>query len=184
MHGKTLTMALIAALAGSGANATTYSSPLIGTAKGCCAALGPWFGDVTVTTNEAGDGLFTGAELQSISVSSYAYPGPGVVLLDFYSDGFGIGFDGRAATWPTVTISNGQISDIEELYTGSSEHWDFSGVDVNWSSIGGSVSATGTIGSVPEPSGFAMLLLGLAAMLSSRRSLGKGARGGVRRRAG
>ncbi len=176
MHGMTLTMALIVALAASGANAATYSSPLNGTVETCCAAPGPWFGDVTVTTNEDGDGLFTGAQLQSITVSSEAYPGPGVVLLDFYSDGFGVGVDGSAATWPTVTISNGQVSDIEELYTGGGAQWDFSGVDVSWSTIGGSVSAAGAIGSVPEPSGFAMLLLGLAAMPSLRRSLGMGAR--------
>ena len=184
MDCKTLAVALIVACAGSGAKADAYSSPLSGMVEVClpeCGFSGPWFGEVIVTTNEGGDGLFSGTELQSISVSSYAYAGPRVTLLDFDSDGFGVGLDGSAAAWPTVTISNGQIGDIEELYTGDGAQWDFSNRHVGWSNVSGSIVAFAGIGAVPEASSRAMLLLGVAALALSCRSTGRASR---RRRAG
>ncbi len=186
MDCKTLAVALIVACAGSSAKAATYSSPLSGMVDVClpgveCVVTGPWFGEVTVTTNEEDNGQFSGPELQSISVNSYAYASPNVTLLDFYSDGFGVGPDGSAAAWPNVTIWNGQISDIEELYTGGGAQWDFSSSHVRWSSGDGSIVAFASIGAVPEASSHAMLLLGLSALALLCRSTGTASR---RRRAG
>lgn len=182
MDCKTLAVALIVACAGSAANAATYSSPLSGAVDVClpdaaCVITGPWFGTVVVTTNEGGDGLFSGADLQSISVDSYAYPGPNVTLLDFYSDGFGMGVDGgSAAAWPIVSIWNGQISDIEEFYTGGVGQWDFSSSHVRWTGDGDVIVAFAAIGAVPEASGRGPLMLGLAVLVLLWRAPGLASR--------
>ena len=180
--------ALVIALAPAGASGATYVATIDGSGIHQTAVDAPitWSGRVTVVTDGAQDGTYTGDTLESITVATDVFdwsftkgqvqveeePLPGIFLL--------VGPEPGAS----VTVADGRLAGVDLVYDDESNIDVMSGLDVSAASvcrtdachgIPDNYLVSGTLaplaGPVPEPSSAALLLaaLGLAWALARGR---------------
>ncbi|CAM5794911.1 PEP-CTERM sorting domain-containing protein [Rhizobacter fulvus] len=140
----------------------------------CTPTTFPWTGAVTLTTSSAADGVYTDADLPNFNFQS-SFGG----FSSFNTDGFGAGsFYGPSSV--TATVADHTVTGISARFWTSpwtvftltglnvqlQDGLDFGGYPAHHAGL---VNATAVLTPVPEPSTWALMMLGLAGAVGIRR---------------
>jgi hypothetical protein len=122
-----------------------------------------WEGTLTVTTIGAADGTYSGKDLLAVSLSSS--------LSNFWTDGDNSNHFALTKAPVSVTVVDGLVSSLDFSFApGPYEQFHFGGLSASYFYGGGgchhcgSTYASATLAPIPEPSTYAMMVIGLAAL--------------------
>ena len=140
-------------------------TPGVCTVPGPCATTSPWLGTVTVVTDSAVNGSYTGDHLLAVTLVTDKQLGAGFSLLAPATGQWGF----------SVVLAGGEATSINGTYPDVSnsrlETYSFSGLqlayDAGYGYHAGTAQGSATltpIAPAPEPASYAMLLAGLAVL--------------------